>query len=94
MFDNDILEAGSKTPYYVVIFAMLPIQIHLLTIIEGSILLNIFLFLGGMFTWGFVEYFLHRFVFHAEDTWMTYFKPNGLCYAFHFMIHGIHHAFP
>jgi len=94
MFDNDFLERGSKTPYWVVILAMLPLQIHLLSIMEGSIPLNIFLCACGMFSWGFVEYILHRFVFHAEDTWMTYIKPNGLCYAFHFMIHGIHHAFP
>tara|TARA_B110000503_G_C7096516_1_gene391834 strand:- start:221 stop:562 length:342 start_codon:yes stop_codon:yes gene_type:complete len=25
---------------------------------------------------------------------MKVIKPNGACYTFHFMIHGIHHAFP
>jgi 4-hydroxysphinganine ceramide fatty acyl 2-hydroxylase len=38
-----------------------------------------------------VEYTLHRFLFHSEDYWL----PNHpLILANHFLIHGIHHAFP
>lgn len=48
----------------------------------------------GIFFWGLGEYVLHRFVFHGEDTWMRNVPLNGPVYAFHFMIHGIHHAFP
>ena len=34
---------------------------------------------------------LHRFIFHSEDHWLPN-HPKVL--AHHFMIHGIHHAFP
>jgi 4-hydroxysphinganine ceramide fatty acyl 2-hydroxylase len=59
---------------------------------ENSALLNIGLFIAGFAHWSFLEYVLHRFVFHAEDH--DYFIKNRYFYVFHFLIHGIHHAFP
>jgi 4-hydroxysphinganine ceramide fatty acyl 2-hydroxylase len=45
----------------------------------------------GILWWTFAEYYLHRFFFHCEDYWL----PNyPRIFAFHFMLHGIHHAFP
>lgn len=45
--------------------------------------------LGGaaLFTWTFVEYVLHRFVFHfeGESAWTK---------RFHFILHGLHHEDP
>ena len=47
--------------------------------------------LGGVFFWTLSEYLLHRFFFHGEDYWL----PNHpFILAHHFMIHGIHHAYP
>lgn len=60
----------------------------------GSFTFNIFMTIMGIVSWGLAEYCLHRFVFHGEDTWMKNIKCNGPIYAFHFMIHGVHHAFP
>jgi 4-hydroxysphinganine ceramide fatty acyl 2-hydroxylase len=41
--------------------------------------------------WTLAEYYLHRFFFHSEDYWL----PNiPRIFAYHFMLHGIHHAFP
>lgn len=36
----------------------------------------------------------HRFLFHGEDYWMKYVPNNKEIRTFHFLIHGIHHAFP
>ena len=39
-----------------------------------------------------MEYMLHRYVFHAEDHW--WLPANKYAYVFHFLVHGVHHAFP
>jgi dihydroceramide fatty acyl 2-hydroxylase len=45
------------------------------------------LFAGGMLTWTFAEYVLHRWVFHwtNEAAWGK---------RVHFLLHGVHHDFP
>jgi 4-hydroxysphinganine ceramide fatty acyl 2-hydroxylase len=49
------------------------------------------LLLVGIFFWTFLEYLMHRFLFHGEDYWL----PNNPKFlASHFLMHGIHHAFP
>uniref|UniRef100_A0A7S3CL64 Fatty acid hydroxylase domain-containing protein n=1 Tax=Strombidium rassoulzadegani TaxID=1082188 RepID=A0A7S3CL64_9SPIT len=45
----------------------------------------------GALTWSFSEYFLHRFVFHGEQTWVP---DTPFMIAFHFFINGNHHAYP
>jgi sterol desaturase/sphingolipid hydroxylase (fatty acid hydroxylase superfamily) len=45
------------------------------------------LFASGVLTWTFVEYVLHRWVFHwIEDS------PRGK--RIHFLLHGVHHDYP
>ncbi|MBL7716014.1 MAG: sterol desaturase family protein [Bdellovibrionales bacterium] len=44
-------------------------------------------FLSGFFLWTFVEYILHRFVFHWEGKW-------AWSKRLHFLIHGNHHDDP
>ena len=51
-------------------------------------------FFVGFCYWTLMEYVLHRFLFHGEDTWMKYIPFNKYVYTFHFLMHGIHHAFP
>lgn len=48
------------------------------------------MFLGLLF-WTLSEYVLHRFLFHGEDVWLP---DNKYFFVLHFLIHGIHHAFP
>ena len=43
---------------------------------------SLLLFFTGIFTWTFLEYILHRFVFHIN-------YPK-----FQYMVHGVHHEFP
>jgi len=50
--------------------------------------------LAGVFSWTLFEYVFHRFISHGEDMWMPLFKHNKWVYTTHFMMHGIHHAFP
>ncbi|MBI3259796.1 MAG: sterol desaturase family protein [Ignavibacteriae bacterium] len=52
----------------------------------GFGLLAVF-FVVGVLCWTFIEYFLHRFVFHYEPktSWGKYL---------HFLSHGIHHDYP
>ena len=44
----------------------------------------------GMWLWTFLEYFLHRFIFHLE----LWIPDNRYLYTLHYVIHGVHHAFP
>jgi hypothetical protein len=59
---------------------------------ENSKNLNWALFFGGIMTWTICEYILHRFLFHMEDK--PYFLNNRYFFVAHFLLHGIHHAFP
>jgi sterol desaturase/sphingolipid hydroxylase (fatty acid hydroxylase superfamily) len=53
--------------------------------------MNFLCLIFGVFIWTFGEYILHRFLFHGEDYWL----PNNPKFlASHFLMHGIHHAFP
>lgn len=50
----------------------------------------IFAFLTGLFVWSFMEYILHRGVFHFDP----YLPDNKYALYLHFLIHGIHHTIP
>lgn len=47
-------------------------------------------FLLGNVVWIFLEYTLHRFLFHI-DYWLP---DNGAALTLHFLLHGIHHYLP
>jgi dihydroceramide fatty acyl 2-hydroxylase len=44
-------------------------------------------FLGGMLLWTFAEYWIHRAIFHYEP-------KSQWGQRLHFLIHGVHHAYP
>jgi 4-hydroxysphinganine ceramide fatty acyl 2-hydroxylase len=91
MFKNDLLEALSKVHYLVPVFIFMPVI--LLCIYESVTLsigwLSFFeYFVVGIFIWTFVEYIMHRFVFHyapADKPWAQ---------RIHFIFHGVHHDYP
>jgi len=68
-----------------------PVAIYLLYLNELDIVSTVIQFVLGMFAWSFSEYFLHRFVFHAEHSWLP---DDPTVIAFHFLLNGNHHAFP
>ena len=57
-------------------------------------IVNIICMLFGAVYWTFCENIGHRFLFHGEDYWMRRVPNNKELRVFHFLIHGIHHAFP
>ena len=48
-------------------------------------------FLIGCLYVSFAEYMMHRFLFHAEHSWLP---DHPIAIALHFIGNGIHHAFP
>lgn len=44
----------------------------------------------GCLFWTFVEYSMHRFVFHMDDL----LPDNSIALLVHFIVHGIHHFLP
>ena len=92
MFDNAFLEFFSKTPWYMIPIVYVPIMLYYLclsfeTFEPKTIVLFYFL---GVLVWTFTEYTLHRYVFHIDENLPEY---RGF-FLFHFLMHGIHHAFP
>lgn len=79
------------TPWYAIPAAWSPLIVYFFSLSQNSLQVDILLTIVGIFLWTFGEYLLHRFIFHSEDHWLPN-HPKVL--AHHFMIHGIHHAFP
>jgi len=91
MFKSDLLEALSKVYFFVPLIIYVPVIIYLLykAIFVAAIGAGTFVLLlaGGLFVWTFVEYILHRFVFHfvPKQKWAL---------RLHFIFHGVHHDYP
>lgn len=91
MFKSDILEFFSKVHWTMPLIVYIPIIVFLiyraLAIFEINIFETVILFLSGIFVWTFVEYILHRFLFH-------YHPKNELARKIHWTFHGVHHDYP
>ncbi|TNV77759.1 hypothetical protein FGO68_gene8613 [Halteria grandinella] len=90
--ENSILEALTKTSWFVIPLVWIPV---IMILSYYSITLDAKLYvpflLLGILIWTFFEYLIHRFIFHGETIWVRNFKAILI---FHFLLHGIHHAFP
>ncbi|MBE9583183.1 sterol desaturase family protein [Mucilaginibacter sp. JRF] len=91
MFKNDILESLSKVSFYVPVIIFLPVIgvcTYYSLFVDEQPFINFFgLFIGGLFVWTFIEYIMHRFVFH--------FVPKAKwALRLHFIFHGVHHDYP
>lgn len=90
IFKNELFEYFSKNSWYAPVITYIPIIFYFSYLAftnNISILLYILSILSGLFVWSFVEYFLHRFVFHYEPT-------SELGKKIHWTFHGVHHDFP
>ena len=91
MFKNDLLEALSKVHYLVPVFIFVPVILvstyMALFVKEIGVLAYFEFFFIGLFVWTFVEYIMHRFVFH-------YVPKNKIGLRLHFIFHGVHHDYP
>lgn len=88
-FKSDWAEAVTKVQWWVVPLLWLPLVAHsLLIAAEGLDIGTLALFVGlGLVAWQFMEYSLHRFVFHLCPD-----RPLGI--FLHFLLHGCHHKYP
>lgn len=91
MFKSNFLEFFSKVHWTVPLFIYIPLIIFLfyrsISIYNVNWFENIILFLAGVFIWTFVEYILHRFLFH-------YHPKNEFTKKLHWTFHGVHHDYP
>ena len=88
MFDNDLLDGLSRTPWWTVPLLWLPIisvlfiygvYAHSLPVLPAVGVAS-----AGWLTWTFMEYGLHRTLFHWKP--QTRWGPR-----MHFILHGVHH---
>jgi len=80
------------TPWWGILVAYAPLIFSYYWCQEGTRTENITVVILGALFWTVLEYVLHRFLFHMEDQF--YFLKNSKFYSIHFLVHGIHHAFP
>lgn len=91
MFKSDFLESLSKVHFFVPVIIYLPVILWCMymAIFETSMSFTRMgiLLVGGLFIWTFVEYALHRFIFH-------YVPKADWALRLHFIFHGVHHDYP
>jgi len=91
IFRSGLLESFSHIPWWLVVVVWVPVVVALAALalawrgVPAGRLAG--LAFVGLFVWTFVEYALHRFVFHHEVR-----SPFGR--RLHFLAHGIHHLDP
>ena len=91
MFQNDFMEFFSHIHPSIPVVVFLPITVWVIWLassVNGLSILSILgLFLLGLFFWTFIEYILHRFIFHYEP-------KTKIGKRLHFVLHGVHHDYP
>jgi len=90
MFHNNIIEALSKTYWFVPILVYIPIIIffNYLSIKNNLSFYWVLLAIPtGLFVWSLTEYILHRYIFH-------YMPKTEIGQRLHWLFHGVHHDYP
>lgn len=91
LFNSKLFDKLSRVQWYVPLIFFLPIIIYFVysSIVNYNIsIVSTFLyFIGGLAVWTVVEYIFHRFIFH-------YVPKSTRGKKLHFMLHGVHHAYP
>jgi sterol desaturase/sphingolipid hydroxylase (fatty acid hydroxylase superfamily) len=90
MFENELLEKFSRihpaTPF-VVYVPLIVAFLYRAYAQHVGVFQIAGLFVGGVFIWTFLEYILHRYIFH-------WYKDTPFGRRVHFLLHGVHHDFP
>ncbi|KAH6572527.1 hypothetical protein BASA50_004441 [Batrachochytrium salamandrivorans] len=92
IFGHPFLEVFTKTPWWGIPVFWSPIVTYcILDALKTLTLWDIAIcFFIGVVNWSFIEYGLHRFLFHIDA-----FLPNHpAALTLHFLLHGIHHFLP
>lgn len=94
-FENPILEFLSRTAWWVIPLLWLPVAftlfIHTVWTYKVSVGASTSLFFGGVLSWTFAEYNIHRFLFHFPESRLP---DSGAVRVIHFLGHGVHHLLP
>lgn len=95
VFQSDRFERMTHGNWYAMVSKWLPVLVllfsyHFFYVVNYPIWKVLMLICVGIFDWTLSEYLLHRFVFHFNKNYLTTRWSRGI----HFLIHGIHHAFP
>ena len=91
LFDNTFLETVTMGPWQLTPMAVIPIAYYFMSQAQTNLTETIVVFGVGMIMFSFFEYCLHRFLFHAEKDWLP---DHPYVIACHFVMNGVHHAFP
>lgn len=91
LFGN-FLEPLSLTPWWVVPLVWLPPNMYIFYVgfANQSPIISLSFWAFGLFVWTFVEYCLHRFLFHLD----AYLPDHPYALTLHFLLHGVHHYLP
>jgi sterol desaturase/sphingolipid hydroxylase (fatty acid hydroxylase superfamily) len=90
VFRNPILEALTKTSPLTTLLVYVPVIFFLLYLNFTSgagIKTSVAIFISGIFFWTFLEYVLHRYLFH-------FVSESKTAQRIHYVLHGVHHHFP
>jgi dihydroceramide fatty acyl 2-hydroxylase len=89
LFENPLLDKFSRVHWSMPLFVYIPIVALLawLSLRAFSPAMVVGAALVGYFVWTLIEYFGHRYLFHAEF-------PGAFGARIHFLIHGVHHVHP
>ncbi|TPX54785.1 hypothetical protein PhCBS80983_g05764 [Powellomyces hirtus] len=92
IFGHPALEMLTKTPWWVIPLVWVPLWSLALyaSMHKIGVGLTLQLLPLGVIFWSFLEYTLHRFVFHVEEI----LPDNRFALSLHFLLHGIHHYLP
>lgn len=89
LFENPLLDKLSRVHWSMPLFVYVPFVVLLgwLSLRAFSPAIVIAAAFAGYFVWSLIEYFGHRYLFHAE-------LPGAWGARIHFLIHGVHHVHP
>ena len=91
MFKSDFLESLTKTPLWVpqgmYIILIFLFYYYALTYLSFNWIHLLIYGFAGILTWTFVEYIVHRFVYHTETNYDFFYRIQHSG-------HGIHHNYP
>lgn len=94
LFQWSFLEPLSYTMWWMIPAIWVPTCLYFwsyyFTHPEATLQGGIGLLLTGLATWTFLEYAIHRFLFHID----ALLPNNGWLLTLHFLLHGVHHRVP
>jgi len=91
LFKSKFLDIFSRVYWFVPLIIFVPVIAYFLytSVVQYgfSVTEVLMYFVGGLAIWTVVEYLFHRFIFHYEP-------KSKMGKHLHFMMHGVHHAYP